>query len=365
MDYYTILGIPRGASADDIKKAYRKLAHQYHPDKGGDEKKFKEINEAYQVLSDQNKRAQYDQFGRVFEGGAGASGQGGPGWGGDFNWAWGKPGAESEFDFDDLGEMVGEMFGFGGQKGGKKDLKKGRDVEAKIEISLDETLKGQEKEVLLYQYGVCSRCQGSGGEPDSKVNECFSCRGTGEVQEVKKTVFGSFTRWTICPECKGEGQKPEKLCNVCKGDGRVKEEKKLSVFVPEGVDSNQIIKLKGEGEAGKRGGRAGDLYIRINVKRHPLFIRKGDDLLTSMDISFSQASLGGEVELKTLDNKKISLKIPSGTESGKIFRVSKRGIPRFNGYGQGDMFVELIVRTPKKLTKKQEELLKQLQKEGL
>ena len=370
-DYYQILGVVRGASSEEIKKAYYKLAHKYHPDKGGDEKKFKEINEAYQVLSDKEKRTQYDRFGRVFEGAPGF----------DFQWAWGRPDDFSaqgepapgwEFDFEDLGEMVEEMFGFGAPRK-RKDLRKGKDIEIDMEVPLEDILKGKEKEITLTKMISCSRCQGTGAEPGTPINECFSCRGTGEVQQIKRTFFGSFTRFATCPECKGEGFRPEKLCNVCRGEGRVRGTDGIKIFIPAGVDTNQVIKVEGKGEAGKRGGKSGDLYIRVFVKQHPIFKRKGDDLYATVSISFSQAALGDEIEVPTLDSstsspqggKKILLKVSAGTESGKILRISEKGIPHFSGYGRGNLYVELIVKIPKKLTKKQKELLEQLKEEGI
>ena len=357
-DYYQILGVPKNASPEEIKKAYYKLAHKYHPDKGGDEKKFKEINEAYQVLSDKEKRAQYDRFGRVFEGGGQE-----PGF--DFQWVWGRPDIDFEFGgFEDLGEMVEEMFGFGEPRR-RRDLKKGRNIEIDIEIPLEETLKGREKVVTLYKYITCSRCQGTGAEPGTKISECFSCRGTGEVQQIKKTFFGSFTRYTVCPECGGEGYRPEKPCNVCRGEGRVKSEEDIKIFIPAGVDTNQVIKVAGKGDAGRKGGKPGDLYVRIFVKKHPVFARKGDDLYILVPITFSQAALGDEIEIPTLEGKSILLTIPAGSESGKILRISGKGIPHFSGYGRGNLYVELIIKTPKKLTKKQKELLEQLRKENL
>jgi len=356
-DYYQILGVSRNASSEEIKKAYYKLAHKHHPDKGGDENKFKEINEAYQILSDKEKRVQYDRFGRVSEG-AGAE----PGF--DFQWAWGRPDADFEFDFGDLGDMVEEMFGFATPKK-RKDLRRGKDLEIEIELSLEEILQGREKEINLEKNTTCSRCQGVGAEPGTKVVECFSCRGTGEVQQIKKTLFGSFTRWATCPECGGEGYRPEKFCNVCKGEGRIKGEEKIRIWIPAGVDTNQLIKIEGRGDAGKRGGKSGDLYIRISVKTHPIFERKGDDLYLKLPISFSRAALGDEIEIPTLDGKRILLKIPAGIESGKIIRISEKGIPHFSGYGRGNLYVELILKTPKKLTKKQKEILEKLKEEGI
>jgi len=371
-DYYQILGIQKNATQDDIKKAYRKLAHQYHPDKGGDENKFKEVSEAYRVLSDAEKRQQYDQFGRVFsaEGGPAYGGDGGqPGW--DFGSGQGFD--SSDFDASNLGEIFEEMFGFGMRGGKKKDLKKGQDIEVEIEIPLETTLSGKEEEISLFKQILCSRCQGKGAEPGTPVNECFSCRGTGEVQQIYKTMFGTVTRYTTCPECGGEGFRPNKPCNVCKGEGRVKGEDKIKIFIPAGIDANQVIKAAGSGEAGRKGGKSGDLYIRVSVKKHPIFSRKGDDLFVSREISFSQAALGDEVEVPTLDGSsgsphsktKILLNIPQGTESGKVLRISGKGIPHFQGYGRGNMYVELIIRTPQKLNKRQKELLESLKSEGL
>lgn len=366
-NYYQILGIPRNASYEEIKKAYRKLAHKYHPDKGGDEKKFKEINEAYQILSDKEKKAQYDRFGRVFEGMPGSGGAGS-----DFQWAWGKFGEDfdinqaKDFDFGlgDLGEMFEEVFGFGATSR-RKDFKKGKDIEVDIEIPLEVTFNGRHQEISLQKMVSCGRCQGSGAEPATPVNECFSCRGTGEVQQIKRTFFGSFTRWGVCPECKGEGRRPEKPCNVCQGEGRVKGVERIKIFIPTGVDSNQVIKVEGKGEAGRRGGRAGDLYARIFVKKHSTFKRKGDDLFISLPISFSQAALGGEIEVPTIEGKKILVKVPAGTESGKILRIPEKGIPRFSKHGRGNLYIELIVTIPKKITKKQKELLEKLKEEGI
>jgi molecular chaperone DnaJ len=368
-DYYQILGVSRNASQEEIKKAFYRLAHKHHPDKGGDAEKFKEANEAYQVLSDEKKRNQYDQFGTTFDG----AGQQGPGSGG-FQWSWGT-GQNNDYDFDfgDLGDVFGEMFGFGGGSRKKpKDLKRGKDIEVDLEIPLEDVLHGKEKEFVLLKYNKCERCQGMGAEPGTKTKECFSCRGTGQVQQIRKTVFGSFTQSAICPECGGEGYKPETPCNVCRGEGRIKNEEKIRIFIPAGVDTNQIIKVEGKGEAGRKNGKAGDLYVKIFIKRHSTFQRKGDDLYVFIPISLSQASLGDEIEVPTLDgsagspqNIKILLTIPAGTESGKILRVRGKGLPHFQGYGRGDMYVQLTLKIPKKLTKKQKELLEELKKEGI
>ncbi len=359
MDYYKTLGVSQSASQEEIKKAYYKLAHKYHPDKGGDEKKMKDINEAYQVLSDKEKRAQYDKFGQVFDGASGGQPGAGPGF--DFNWFWKTQsrGPDSGFNFEDLGEIFEDFFGFGEKETRRRDIKKGRNIKIDIEIPLEETLKGVTKEVSIYKTIQCPRCGGRGAEPGTPLNECFSCRGTGQVQ------LGSFTRWTVCPECGGEGSTPKKPCNVCKGEGRIKGKENIKIFIPAGIDSNQVIKISGKGEAGKKGGKSGDLYVRVLVKKHPIFIRKGDDLYISVPLTFSQAALGDEIEIPILEGSKFLLKVPAGTESGKMLRISGKGIPHFSGYGKGNLYIELAVKTPKRLTKKQKELLENLNEEGI
>jgi molecular chaperone DnaJ len=362
MDYYELLGVQKTASEEEIKKAFHKLAHKHHPDKGGDEKKFKEINEAYQVLSDKTKRAQYDQYGRVFD-------QGQPGGDQGFNWAWGNPAAgEVEFDFGDMGDVFEEFFGGGfggGRRATKKDSRKGKDIQVDIEINLERTLKESTEKINLTKQILCHRCQGAGAEPGTKVKECFSCRGTGQVQQVKKTIFGSYTSLATCPECKGEGTIPEKPCNVCKGEGRTRGQETIEVSIPAGIDTNQMIRVDGKGEAGKKGAKAGNLFVRIFVKKHSVFERRGDDLFTMVEVSFSQAALGAETEIKSLEGTNILLEVPAGTESGKVLRISGKGIPHFGGYGRGNLYIEFKVKTPKKLSKKQKELFDELSKEGL
>jgi len=363
MDYYEILGVTKSASQDEIKKAFHKLAHKYHPDKGGDEKKFKEINEAYQVLSDQNKRAQYDQYGRVFDG---QPGGGNPFEGQGFNWAWGnkQQQGEVEFDMGDLGDVFEQFFG-GGRRATKKDARRGKDIQVDIELTLEKVLKETVEKITISKQVTCHRCQGTGAEPDTKIKECFSCRGTGQVQQVQKTVFGSYTTLATCPECKGEGTIPEKPCNVCKGEGRTKGQETIEIHIPAGIDTNQVIKVEGKGEAGKKGAKSGNLFARIFVKEHPVFERRGDDLFSQTEINFSQAALGDNVEIKSLEGTNILLQVPQGTETGKVLRISGKGIPHFSGYGRGNMYVEFKVKTPKKLSRKQKELFDQLKKEGL
>ena len=362
MDYYEVLGVTKGASQDEIKKAFHKLAHKYHPDKGGDEKKFKEINEAYQVLSDAQKRQQYDQFGPGFD----QMGGGGPGNGGDFNWAWQNQ--NINVDFEDLGDVFENFFSFGGgggRPGRKKDTKKGKDIQVDIEIALEDTLKETVRKITLEKLLTCHRCSGKGAEPGTKIDECVMCRGQGQVQEVKRTILGSYTTFATCPECKGEGTRPEKPCNVCKGEGRTKGREEIEVKIPAGIDSQQAIKMEGRGDAGKKNGRAGDLYARILVKSHPMFVRKEDDLYIMQTIGYSQAVLGDEIEMPTLEGPKIILTIPPGTESGRILRISGKGIVRFGRYGRGNLYVELEINTPKKVSRKQKDLLEELKKEGL
>ena len=354
MDYYcSLLGVEESASQEDIKKAYRKLAHLHHPDKkGGDEAKFKKINEAYQVLGNQEKRQQYDQFGQSFDGMDG----GAPG-GFDFN-SFNQGG----FDFGNID--LGDLFGMGGRQQ-RQPINRGKDIKIQLKIKLKDVLETVEKKLNLSKMTICSRRDGGGGEPDTKVKECFSCRGTGWVQQMKRMGPVSFSQQTRCPDCKGQGNIPESPCNVCKGEGRIKEKEDIKIVIPAGVDSNQIIKMKGKGEAGRKGGESGDLYVRILVKEHSRFIRKGDDLYTFIEITFSQASLGSEIEVDMLDKKKLSLKIPQGMQSGKILKISGKGIPRFSGNGRGNMYIELIIKTPKKLSRKQKELLEELKKQGL
>ncbi len=361
-DYYSVLGVDKNAKPEDIKKAFRKLAHKYHPDKqGGDEKKFKEINEAYQVLNDQKKRAQYDQFGQVF----GEGQNQGQGFGG-FDFSSFNQGNFSGINLDDILENIGFNFGFGSsRKQRKRDLNRGDDIEIAMEIILEDTIKGVEETVVLDKMMVCERCEGTGGEPNSKIKECFACRGKGWVEQVKRTILGTISQQAVCPECNGQGKIPEKPCNVCKGEGRTKQKQKIKVSIPAGIDNGQTLKITGQGDAGKRQGPAGDLLIKVFVKQHKIFQRRGDDIIAGINIPFSTAVLGGEISVPDLENKNLRLKISPGTQAGKIFRLSNRGIPHFQGWGRGALFVELNIDTPKKLNKEQKDLLKKLAKQGL
>ncbi|GBD33943.1 Chaperone protein DnaJ [bacterium HR34] len=375
-DYYSILGVSRDASQEEIKRAYRRLAHKYHPDKGGDEEKFKEINEAYQVLSDPEKRAQYDKFGTTFEyaGNAGRGQEGFSGFGGfdfeNFNGGFGRVGFD--FDIEDLEEVVSEIFGGKGFSFGdfgvttkKKNIKKGADIEIAVELTLEDTLKDNIKKITIQKYIKCERCAGIGAEPNTKVVECQTCRGVGEVQQVNRTFFGVITRYVPCPQCKGEGYIPEKPCNVCKGNGRIRSTQNLEIKIPAGVDNNQVLKIKGQGDAGKKGGPAGDLYVRVIVKPHKEFTRKGDDLYTTKYIPLTTAILGGEIEVLGIDNKKIKVEIPERTQDGTVLKIKGEGIPHFNGFGRGNLYVRIKINMPNKLTKEQKELLKKLKDLGL
>ena len=357
-NYYNILGVDKAASKEDIKKAYYKLAHKHHPDKGGDGEEFKKINEAYQVLSSKEKRAQYDRFGRTFEDGEGVGGEGFDPSG--FGFA-NQAGFGNAFEFD-LGDIFGNVF-----EGARmaRDMRKGADIKIDIEIPLEMILSGQTKKIGLAKFVTCLRCHGNGAEPETSVKECFTCGGTGYAEEVRRTFFGSIGQKTICPACGGEGNVPDDFCNVCKGEGRVKKKEDLKISIPAGVAHEQILKMPGAGNAGKRGHRSGDLYIRTLIMPHPIFKRKGNDIFVFKKISFSKAVLGGKVEVPTLEGKNVLLKVPKGMASGEIFRLRQKGIPHFLGIGRGDAYVELEVDVPTRLSSKQKDLLNKLEKEGL
>ena len=359
-DYYKVLDVSKSASKDEIKRAYRKLAHQHHPDKkGGDEKKFKEINEAYQVLSDDKKRAQYDQFGSVFSTQGSPRGEaGGPasGWEDLFQ---GFSGFRN-VDFD-LGDIFGDMFG---QRGRARRYKtKAQDISIDLELTLEDIYKGLKKDIKLRKSVECPNCKGVGGEPGSVMKKCSTCGGNGEIHQTQRTVFGSFSRVATCSDCQGEGEVPEKTCVECRGRGIIQNIETITVNIPFGVDDNQIIRLEGHGEAGGKGELSGDLYIRIYLKKHRDFIKKGDDVYCELPISFTQTALGDKIEILTLEGK-VKLKIPAGIQSGKLIRIRGKGMPRASG-GRGDQFVKIQIETPKKISQKVKDLLKKLKEEGL
>ena len=363
-DYYNILGVSKGATDDEIKKAYRKLAHQHHPDKSsGNEAKFKEINEAYQILSDRTKRQQYDQFGRTFEQG-GFSGQGGPASGFDFgNFDFGdifSGGFSSQGgDFEDI---FSNIFGGGTTRGRRKA--RGRDIQIDAEISFAEMVKGAERSTNLYRHIKCDHCQGSGGEPGVGMKTCPTCHGTGQVRKTSRSFFGNFSQVSVCPECGGEGNVFEKKCSRCGGDGRIKKEEQIKINIPAGIQDGQTISLENRGEAGEKGARPGNLYVVIHVQPHAKFSRSGNDILSTEHIPFSLAALGGKTEIETIEGNLI-LKIPAGTQSGEIFKIKGKGVPELHGSGHGHQMVKIIVQTPKNLSREQRRIIEELEDQGI
>ncbi len=363
-DYYTILGVARNATKEDIKKAYRSLAHKYHPDKGGDEARFKEINEAYQVLSDEQKRGQYDQFGAVFEGGGarqgGFDGFGSPFGGPGFNFDFGGGEANSQgFDFSDIFE---DFLGMSGNRRRTAE-RKGRDIKIDLEISFEEAIFGGKKEIDLSKLSKCSHCSGGGGEPGSKMKTCPECNGKGNTQKNQRTILGSFTQVTTCAECLGTGKRPEKLCRECGGRGIRQTTERLEIFVPKGMQDGEVLKITGKGESSLAGGVPGSLYIRLHVLPHKTFRRQGDDVIMSLSLKLSQAALGDNIEVKTLDGS-INLKIPESTQAGDMLKIRGKGAYASSGYGRGDLLIEIKVEIPKKLSRKARENLEKLREEG-
>lgn len=360
-DLYELLGVARGASEEDIKKAFRKLAHQYHPDKqGGDEQKFKEINMAYQVLSDKQKRAQYDQYGHT-------DGAGAPGGAGGFSWEdvmrqGGFAGGGVNVDFGDLGDVFGDMFGFGGQRSARQP--RGRDIEMEVTLEFKESIFGVKKDIRFYKVATCKHCHGNGAEPGTKISDCKSCNGKGQVASMKRTFFGNVQSVSVCPACSGSGKIPEKPCKECHGKGVTKGESTISVSIPAGIGHGETIRLTGEGEAGAHGAPAGDLFVTIRVKSDPIFTRQSDDLLMEVPVNFTQTALGSSVTLHTMDGP-VEMKIPAGTKTGSVFRLPNLGVPHLQRQGRGNLLVTVQITTPKHLSKKQKELLEKLKEEGL
>ncbi|MBU3922646.1 molecular chaperone DnaJ [Patescibacteria group bacterium] len=350
-DYYSILGVSKSSSKEEIKRAYRKLAHQYHPDKnGGDDKKFKEINESYQILSDDQKRQQYDQFGTNFN----QAGSSGAGFEDMFS---GFQGNFSNFDFSD---MFGDVF----SRAGFSRKQKGKDIVVDVEISLEDAFKGIVKEINLRKLTNCSNCRGTGGEPGKGKKRCSDCNGVGKIEQTKRTFFGIFSQVISCPKCNGKGEVPEKECKKCKGRGKVYDIETIKLKLPAGVNNAQTIRLAGRGEVSKSDGSSGDLYVRVHVKKHKEFERKGDDIYYNAKIKFTQAVLGDKIDIPTLENN-VKLKIPVGTESNKIFRLVDKGMPRLNRSGRGDLYVKINVIVPKRLSRKEKQLIEELKEEGV
>ena len=371
MDYYKILGVSRGASDDEIKKAYRKLAHQYHPDKsGGDEKKFKEINEAYQVLSDKQKRQQYDQFGRTFEqGGAGFSGfEGFSARGGAGGWDFGdifRQGGFSarggssgwEFEGGDFSDIFSDIFGTA--SGRKRRAKAGRDIQVDVEIDFFEMVRGAAREIKLYKTVRCRVCGGTGGEPGAEKKICPTCKGKGRITKTRRSFLGSFSQVADCPECRGAGEVFSRKCSKCGGDGRAKEEVRIKIEIPAGISSGQTISLQGQGEAGEAGAPNGDLYVNVHVLPHPEFKRQGNDIISEKNITFSQAVLGDKIPIETIEGP-VTMKIPAGTQSGEAFRIRAKGAPGLGTRSRGDHLVKITVKVPKNPTREQKKIIEQL-----
>lgn len=361
-DFYEILGVSKNATDEEIKKAYRKLAHKHHPDKvGGDEKKFKEINEAYQVLSDKTKRAQYDQFGKNF-GQGGFSGSSGQGFsGGDFDFSdifSSARGGSFEFGGGDFSDIFSDIFGGGRRNAGGK--KRGQDIQVDLEITFEEMVNGTKRKIEIYKRSVCDKCFGTGGEPGSYQKKCSICKGTGQVKKNMRSIFGSFSQVSVCPECSGEGKFYEKKCSQCGGDGRVKKNEEIEIEIPAGILDGQTISISGAGEAGEKGAQSGDLYILVHILSHKKFVRKNQDILSEEKISFAKAALGGETKVETIFGELI-LKIPAGTQSGEIFRIKNKGVPNFQNRGQGHHLVKIIVEVPTRLNQRQKKLIQELQ----
>lgn len=359
-DYYKILGVDKNSSKDEIKRAFHKLAHKYHPDKsGGDEAKFKEVNEAYQILSDDRKRQQYDTYGST------ASGFGGAGAGGfngfdfsDFARAAGQNG-QGGFEFD-LGDIFGDLFG--GRRGGAAGKQRGRDISVEITISFADAVFGTTRKVLINKLSTCETCGGKGGKPGTKMKTCGTCNGRGQIRETKRSFLGTFTTTRVCPTCHGGGEIPETPCPTCHGEGVVNRTEEIKIVVPPGINDGEVIRLANQGEAMPRG-VAGDLYVQVRVEKHKTLTRDGQNLRTNISIKLSEALLGGEKTIETLDGP-ITIKIPSGINHGEILRVRGKGVADSRAK-RGDLLVRVDIVMPGRLSRKAREAIEKLQEEGI
>ena len=351
-DYYEVLGVQKGAGAEEIKKAYRKLAMKYHPDRNpGDkaaEEAFKEVGEAYEVLSDEDKRARYDQFGF-----AGVDPNYGAGQGGGFGGGFGGFG-----DFGDLGDIFGSFFGGGASRAQANGPRRGENVGARLELTFEEAAFGCEKEVSATRIENCSSCKGT-GSADGAVETCSYCRGAGQVRTTQNFMGMTMQSTAVCPQCNGKGKLIKNPCSTCRGKGKVKRAPKIRVKVPAGVDAGQSVRIRGEGCVGANGGPSGDLLVEIYIKRHPIFTRQNTTVMCEVPITFTQAALGAEVQVPTLDGK-IAFEIPEGTQTGTVFTMNGRGVPVTGTSRRGNHRFTVVVETPTKLTKEQKELLRQL-----
>ena len=353
-DYYATLGVSKNAPQDEIKKAFRKLAHQYHPDKGGgDEAKFKEINEAYQVLSSAEKRQQYDQFGQTYNG-QGAQG-GGQGFGGfDFN-----DFASQGFNFG--GQGFEDIFSdiFSGRAGGRSQRRSGADIQVDVEISFEEMVKGARRDIRIRKFVACETCHGSGGKPGSSEATCKACQGQGQVRRTVQSILGAFSQVAPCEVCRGRGKVYTEKCSTCKGAGRVEKEETISVDIPAGINDEQVVSVPGKGAAGEAGTPPGDLYITVHIANHPYLIRRGSDIVSQREITFPQAALGDKVTIETIEGP-VTMKIPSGTQSGEVFRIRGKGVPHLGRYGRGDHLVAVKLVVPKKLSSEEKKAIEAL-----
>ena len=347
-DYYEVLGVSRDATSEEVKKAYRKLAFQYHPDRNRDdgaEGKFKEVNEAYEVLSDADKRAAYDRFGH-----SGAEGLFGSGFGRGFE----------GFDFGGFGDIFEAFFG-GTNTATRQTPRRGNDLRYKVSISFEEAALGCDKEIEIKRTEVCSTCHGTASRPGSQPGRCPNCDGSGQIRRVQRSLFGQFINTAVCNQCHGEGRIVTDPCPDCKGTGFQKQKRRIAVTIPAGVDDGNGIRLRGEGDAGSRGGVPGNLFVELSVARHEFFSREDDDVIFELPVSFAEAALGTEVDVPTLYGKN-KLKIPSGSQTGKVFKLKDNGIPHLHGSGHGDHLVRLLVVTPESLNKEQRKLFEELAK---
>lgn len=363
-DFYEILGVPRGASEEEIKKAYRKLAHQHHPDKqGGNEAKFKEINAAYQVLGNKEKRVQYDRFGHAFEGAGAAGTQGWNPFGGEaaagFEWNVDIGGANMG-DFSDVFESIFEQFG---GRPRRQTYTGGNDIEVTKELSLEEAFHGIRESFDLKTYVECKTCGGVGREKNSVMKTCPKCQGRGEIKEQKRTFFGNFAQVRACPDCHGRGQIPEKVCKECKGSGRSMGARHIPLDIAAGIEDGQIIKIKGMGEAGEHGSGSGDLYVVVRVRPHSVFERKRADLYVAKDITMIEAMLERKIKMKGIGGEEVVFSVPPGFLLRDKLKIMGHGMPRFGGSGRGDLFVSFYIKSPRSLSSKAKKILEELEKE--
>lgn len=360
-NYYDILGVQKGASKDEVKKAFHKAAHKYHPDKsGGDEAKFKEVNEAYQVLSDDKKRAEYDTYGQTFNGAGPGGGFGGGGQGfGGFDFSGFQQGG---FDGVDLGDIFGDFFGGGG--GGRR-VERGRDISIDMELTFEESIFGAPRKVLLRKMAQCAVCDGSGAKPGTKLKTCATCNGKGKVTELRRTVLGQIQTSHPCSVCAGRGEIPEDECKECRGAGVLRREEEISVTIPAGIQDGEMVRMSGAGESVKKGGIAGDLYIKIHVAPHKIYRREGAHLVATLDVKLSDALLGGAYVLPDLGGGTINVKVPEGIKFGDILRMKDKGMLAGRSGKRGDLLIKVNIVTPNRLSGKQKKLVEELKKEGL